>query len=100
MITIVYDSNETYELLMTFEREIACSWTTAKLKFKPWQHMLRGKKHLQYIFFGGEDYLQIESANPSAALFSLYSNWHEGPKGINTFTPHKAPTQLTYSYEG
>ena len=61
---------------------------------------LRGKKHLQYFFSVGEDYLQIESANPSAALFSLYSNWHEGPNGINTFTPHKAPTQLTYSYEG
>ena len=93
MITIVYDSNETYELLMTFEREIACSWTTAKLKFKR-------QETPTVFFFVGEDYLQIESANPSAALFSLYSNWHEGPKGINTFTPHKAPTQLTYSYEG
>ena len=36
MITTVYDSNETYERLMTFEREIEWSWTTAKLKFKPW----------------------------------------------------------------
>ena len=31
---------------------------------------------------------------------SLSQNWHQGPKGINTFTPHKAPTQPTYGYEG
>ena len=31
---------------------------------------------------------------------SLSENWHQGPKGINTFTPHKAPTQPTYGYEG
>ena len=31
---------------------------------------------------------------------SLSQNWHQGPKGINTFTPHKAPTQPTYNYEG